>query len=317
MRRSYYIIVNPVARKGKAKTKQPVIEKFFASAAAQGEVERYILVQTEYPGHAIELARQAAISSWDVVVAAGGDGTGNEVINGLMLAKTSNTLLKTYLGLLPIGRGNDFSFGAGVSTDLAESLEQLTSGTAHPLDVGKITGGLFPEGRFFGNGIGVGFDTIVGLEAAKMKCFGGVTGYLLAAIKTLIIYPKPPQVTLTVTDGDHQNQEYTLEPAIVSVMNGKRMGGSFYMAPEGEVSDGLFNLCTTEHGSRLYLLKAMLMYAKGTQDGHHGTFMLTGTRFILSSSEGRLACHADGETICTDGTHLEVEIQPGALDLLK
>ncbi|MGB6607890.1 MAG: diacylglycerol kinase family protein, partial [Atribacterota bacterium] len=263
MNRYFTIILNPVADQGNAKKKIPLIKEFFSKNAAN-----FKIILTEEIGHATSIAESSAQIPDQVIVAAGGDGTSNEVINGLMFNSCkpeSSAIHKNRLqfGVLPIGRGNDFAFGAGVPSDLIESMRLLLDGTFYPMDVGLITGGDFPKGRYFGNGVGIGFDAIVGLEAAKMKHLHGAAPYIIAALKTLVMLPKAPTIEISYKD-----RKQILTPALISIMNGKRMGGAFFMAPDGDMSDGLLNLALTQQGTRISLLKAMMLYMKGEQSRH-------------------------------------------------
>jgi diacylglycerol kinase (ATP) len=310
MIKNFIIILNPTAGKGYAEKSIPTIKTFMESHALN-----YRLIITEKPGHAITLATDSLSEPNTAVIAAGGDGTCNEVINGLMAyrdaaGKSAKKQIPTF-GVLPIGRGNDFAYGAGLPNTLEESLELLTEPHIHPLDIGLIKGGDYPEGRFFGNGIGVGFDTKVGLEAEKMKHIHGAAGYALGAIKTLITYPKAPILKIT-----YNNNTITEEPALVSIMNGKRMGGAFLMAPEGINHDGLLNICMTKQGSRIKLLKAMLHYIKGTQAILDDTKTDTAVSYHLLAVEGDLAVHADGEIICIAGKELSVSCNKHALHFI-
>lgn len=307
MIKNFIIILNPTAGKGYAEKSIPAIKTFMESHALN-----YRLIITEKPGHAITLAAENLSEPETAVIAAGGDGTCNEVINGLMAyreipGKTTSDPIPTF-GVLPIGRGNDFAYGAGLPNSLDENLVLLLEPHIKPLDIGLVKGGDYPNGRFFGNGIGVGFDTIVGLEAEKMKHIHGAAGYALGAIKTLITYPKAPVLEIT-----YNNKTITEEPALVSIMNGKRMGGAFFMAPEGINHDGLLNICMTKQGSRLKLLKAMLHYTKGTQSTLDDTKTDTAKSYHLLAVEGELAVHADGEIICIAGKELTVSCFKHAL----
>ena len=105
----YQVIVNPSAGRGSAGRCIPLIEQSMQALSL-----KYNLVQTQRPGHAIELAHQAALDHADVVVAAGGDGTSNEVINGLMQARNEGSGQQVAMGVLAIGRGNDFAYSMGV-----------------------------------------------------------------------------------------------------------------------------------------------------------------------------------------------------------
>jgi len=311
MNRYFTIILNPVADQGNAKKKIPLIEEFFSKNATD-----FKIILTEKIGHATSITASSAQIPDQVIVAAGGDGTSNEVINGLMFNSPkpeSSSIHQNRLqfGVLPIGRGNDFAFGAGVPHDLAESMRLLLDGTFYPMDVGLITGGDFPKGRYFGNGVGIGFDAIVGLEAAKMKHLHGAAPYIIGAFKTLVMLPKAPTIEISYKD-----RKQILSPALVSIMNGKRMGGAFFMAPDGDMSDGLLNLTITHQGTRISLLKAMMLYMKGKQSSHRGTFTDSAEKFSLKVLSGSMTAHADGETICVAGTALTVQIIPLALQII-
>jgi len=309
--RYFTIILNPIADQGNAKKKIPLIEEFFLKNSTD-----FKIVLTEGIGHATSIAASSAQIPDQVIVAAGGDGTSNEVINGLMFNSRkpeSSSIHQNRLkfGVLPIGRGNDFAFGAGVPRDLTESMRLLLDGTFYPMDVGLITGGDFPKGRYFGNGVGIGFDAIVGLEAAKMKHLHGAAPYIIVALKTLVMLPKAPTVEISYKD-----RKQILTPALISIMNGKRMGGAFFMAPDGNMSDGLLNLTITHQGTRISLLKVMMLYMKGKQSSHHGTLTDSAEKFSLKALSGSMTAHADGETICVAGTALTVQIIPSALQLI-
>jgi YegS/Rv2252/BmrU family lipid kinase len=314
MAKTVLVIFNSTAGKSKAHTYLPEISTKLEQAKEQSLISEYEIIETEYVGHAAEIAQQSC-GKFDIICASGGDGTVNEVVNGMM--KSDREEHSSCLTVLPVGRGNDFSFGAGLPKEISESLKFLTTKNPLPLDVGLITGGDYPQGRYFANGIGVGFDTIVGLEAAKMKLFRGAGGYAAAAIKTLIANPRAPRITLTLTDAAGNISRSAAQPALISVMNGRRMGGAFFMAPDGNISDGLLNLCMTEQGPRRSLLRAMLHYAKGTQDRHAGTRMDTAVHLHILAPEGGLVCHADGETICENGNELSIQIFPAALRLIR
>lgn len=88
------------------------------------------------------------------------------------------------------------------------------------------------------------------------------------------------------------------------------------MAPDGDMSDGLLNLSITHQGTRISLLKAMMLYMKGEQSRHRGTFTDSAEKFSLKALSGSMTVHADGETICVAGTALRVQIIPSALQLI-
>ncbi|MDA3957074.1 diacylglycerol kinase family protein [Oceanispirochaeta sp.] len=297
------IIFNPSAGKGAALRKLPQVEAFFKK-----EEINYTLKYTESAGHAIELASASAREPDTAIIAAGGDGTCNEVLNGLMNGKGDATPL---FGVLPMGRGNDFSYGGHVPARLEEALEVIKKGNSSPLDLGIIKGGDYPEGRYFGNGVGVGFDTIVGLEAAKMPHVHDAFAYVIGTLKTLIKFSASPEVEL------QYKGEKTVRRAIqVSIMNGNRMGGLFYMAPEAVNNDGLLDLCMVDHLTRFKLLKTIVHYTKGTQRGLPGITMDQADHFLMKALKGGFVVHADGETICKDGKKLEISCIPSPIRII-
>ncbi len=304
--KKYHLIVNPIAGRGAAKKLIPEITSRLDSLGVN-----YDLDLTEYKGHGIELAREAGMNGYYAVVAVGGDGTANEIINGLMIAGKEGKLMSG-MAVLPVGRGNDFSFGMGIPQDVDAALELLVEGKTCKIDIGLVKGGDYPEGRYFGNGVGIGFDTIVGFEAAKLPAYiSGVPAYLIAALKTIFLYFKAPKLRLEIDD-DVLEQPCLL----VSLMNGRRMGGSFMMAPESSHDDGLLDLCIAHQVSRLKVFGLFPKVMGGIQKDHPAIKMPSARFVRVEALTGSLPVHADGETICEAGQSLEIEILPRQLDLI-
>ncbi len=303
--RKFYVIVNPVSGRGAGERAIPRLEESFRAHTLE-----YTLVRTERPWHAAELAQNASAAGFDVVVAVGGDGTANEVLNGLLLAKDASGGCAT-MGVVSVGRGNDFAFGMGIPHDLEAGCRVLATGTPRTIDVGRVSGGDFPQGRYFGNGVGIGFDTIVGFEAQKLKHLHGFTAYLIGALKTISLYFRAPLVRIGL-------DERTIEQRalLVSIMNGRRMGGGFFMAPNGKPDDGAFDLCVAGQIGRLGVLGLMPRFMKGTQGTHPAIKMERARRVTVVARDGSLPAHADGETLCEAGSELRVDILPGRLEIL-
>jgi YegS/Rv2252/BmrU family lipid kinase len=294
----HYIIVNPTAGRGAAGKAIPEIEDKLKSLNIE-----FALVQTEYPGHGIDLAADAVSKGYTCIVAVGGDGTSNEVINGMMQT-ADQAPVETKFAVLPVGRGNDFSYGMGVPQDLDTAYQNLVRGETRLIDVGFVKGGDYPEGRYFGNGIGIGFDTVVGFESLKLPSFiHGTPAYLIAALKTIFLYFNAPLLRIDI-DGESIEQPCLL----VSVMNGRRMGGSFVFAPDSKADDGLLNLCIVRQVTRLQVLGLMPKVMSGTQSEHEAVSMPSGKNINIEAISGTLPVHADGETICEAGKKLEVTI---------
>lgn len=299
------LIVNPTAGKGAAGRMLPQIQELLRQA--QGD---YDLQQTERPGHAIELAQQAAREGCQVVAAVGGDGTLNEVINGLMAVRAAGGPIPT-LGIMPVGRGNDFAFSMGVDMDLAAGCYALTNGGRRRIDIGKLTGGFFPEGRYFGNGIGIGFDAMVNYEAARMRFLSGFSNYFAAMLKSLIVHFKAPLVEI-----DCDGQTTTRRTMMISVMNGRRLGGGFLVAPNGQADDGLFDVSIIRSLSRPAAFGLIPRFINGTQLSHPAVQFSRVRRLRVRAIEGYLPAHGDGEMFSLNGSQLEIEIIPDTLELI-
>jgi YegS/Rv2252/BmrU family lipid kinase len=301
----YKIILNPTSGRGTAEEAVPDLDRFLREHNMD-----FDLVLTERPEHAIELAKQAALDGFDVVVVAGGDGTANEVINGLMLAKQAGAD-GVAMGVIAIGRGNDFAFGVKVPPGLDEGCRVLVEDFRTSMDVGLVTGGLYPDGRYFGNGVGIGFDAVVGFEALKMTRLHGFFSYIVAAIKTIFLYYQAPLVRIEF-DGQTMDK-YTL---MVSIMNGRRMGGGFMMAPESAIDDGLLDLCIAEQVSKARIFALIPRFMAGTQASQPSIQTGRTRNIVITALEGSLPAHADGETLCTEGEQLSVEILPRQIEII-
>ena len=153
---NYRFIVNPTSGRGAGERAIPEIRKY---CNLQG-IE-YDIVRTERTQHAISLTRDAINEKKEVIVAVGGDGTANEVINGLMYAQIDSAN-NAVMGVLGVGRGNDFAYGLGIPSGITDGFDILIRNQYKHVDVGHVAGGLFPQGRYFGNGVGIGFDAVVG-----------------------------------------------------------------------------------------------------------------------------------------------------------
>ncbi len=300
----YKVILNPASGRGEGGASLPQIEASLNNLGLNFET-----ILTEGPWHAAELAQQAVIGGYDVVVAAGGDGTANEVLNGLMLAKEAG--FGAVMGVLPVGQGNDFAFSMGIPTELGAACQALAHAHRKRIDIGRVTGGLRPEGRFFGNGVGIGFDAVVGFEALKLKRLHGFPAYLVAALKTIFLFFKAPQVRVELDD-----EVITLPALMVSIMNGRRMGGGFMMAPHGDPEDGHLDLCIAREVGRLQIFALILRFMKGDQGDHPAVVFKRAAKISVTALKGMLPAHADGETVSEEKTQLAIELLPGQLELL-
>ena len=300
----YLIIANPNAGHGKGAHAIPEIERELAKLGLD-----FDLVRTERVGHGISLARQAAIAGYEVIVAAGGDGTVNEVLNGLMEARPVSEN-RPALGVLCCGRGNDFAPCINIPEDLPAAFQVLKDDHRRMIDIGRVKGGNFPQGRYFANNVGVGFDAIGTIEVAKLPEWG-MLSFLIAILKTIFLFYKGPTVRL-----DYDDQTLTTSTLMLLTMNGKRMGTGFRMAPDSKPDDGLFDLVIVRQVSRMRIFSLIPHFMKGTQGSQPEVRTLRAARVAITALNGALPSQSDGEIICVDGTRLDIELLPRRLEVV-
>ncbi len=305
MTNPYRIILNPTAGNGNGLRALPQIEQLLNQHGVS-----YDLVRTERIGHGIEITRQAVKDGFKAVVAAGGDGTVNEVINGLMQCKLEGLSLPP-LGVLCVGRGNDFAGSMGIPTDLEGGVQALVDDHHRTIDIGKVSGGMVPGGRYFGNCVGVGFDAITTIEVHKLPRWGGFVGFMVAVLKTVFLYNKAPMATTVYDD-----KTLTQRSLLISIMNGRRLGGGFLMAPHSEPDDGLFDLCIAEQMSSFEVIKMIPHFTRGDQATQAAIKTGQAAKISITAQDGPLPAQTDGEIISEDGTHLEVEVLPRQLEII-
>jgi YegS/Rv2252/BmrU family lipid kinase len=299
----YKVIFNPESNKGANVPLFPEIEKELQTQGLDFDI-----FLTDHPWHAAELAQSAKEEGYDVVVAGGGDGTSNEVINGIMLARENGA--DVTMGTIPIGRGNDFNYGINNPEDWRESVAVLAAGKTRMVDVGHLSGGLYPEGRYFGNQIGIGFDSVVGFLAAEQR-ITGFPGYLIAAIRTMWIYHPAPVLKFTLDD-----EEFEQPCLMLTMMNGSRAGGGFMIAPHHVIDDGLFDVCRADSIPRPKIFPLLFRFIQGTQFGHPAIHYHKASQVEVTAVSGSIPAHADGETICTEGESLSIRMLPQALRVI-
>ncbi len=291
---THLVIANPTAGRWLALKETPRAARLLREHNIS-----FDLVYTAQPQHAVSLTRQGVRAGYEVIVALGGDGTANEVLNGLVQARRAGEG-EAALGFLCIGTGNDFAYGVGAPLDLEGGVEALARGRTRVIDVGEVVGV-----RCFGNGIGIGFDAVVNMFSDRITWLRGHPVYLLAVLRTILFYYRAPQTRIE-GDGFHLEQPTLM----VSVMNGRRMGGGFLMAPEARPDDGLFDLCVGAQMGRLRMLSLVPHFIRGTQAGRPRIATGRSPHVRIEVMGKGQVVHADGETIATEARELEVRLLP-------
>jgi diacylglycerol kinase (ATP) len=279
------VIVNPVAGAYSTRRKWPRINKLLKHIGLSFDYE-----YTEGVGHAIELARVAASDGYRYVVAVGGDGTVNEVANGILHSTSSSN---TSLGVVSTGTGSDFARSVGIPRDYTVACSFLTSSRRLLIDVGVVEYKSKGQSlqRFFINAAGVGFDAAVVKATERLpKYFGGTIPYVAGLLRTLSGYQNKSVVV-------HLGNKVEVKRILsVVVANGCYFGGGMYMAPQAKLNDSLLDVMTVGDIGKFELLKALPMVYKGTHISHPKVRMEKATHIIIESSE-RFLVHADGELL--------------------
>ena len=164
------VILNPVSGRGAGQRTAEVIRHTLTEAKATFEI-----VETTEPLSAVAQAAQAVREGWDIIAVAGGDGTGNEVLNGIVEASLGTPAWEagepaaSAMGLIPIGTGNDFAWCMGVPIgDVAAACRVLAAGKTRVVDVGRVEDEL-GNVRYFCNNFGAGFDAATTVESYKLR----------------------------------------------------------------------------------------------------------------------------------------------------
>ena len=279
------VIINPAAGAYSTYRKWPRIKQLLTHIGLSFEYQH-----TEGMGHAIELAQEAANDGFDFLVAVGGDGTVNEVANGIVTSSGSG---RTRLGVVNTGTGSDFVRSLHIPRDYAHACPFLHSQQRLLIDVGFVEyyKDDKPSKRFFLNAAGVGFDAEVAEERLKLpRFFKGTLPYVYGLMKKLLGY-KNKTVQLSV-DGREEEQRVLS----VVVANGCFFGGGMNVAPQAELADGLLDVLTVGDFGKLELLRAFPTIYKGTHINHPKVRMEKSTKVTVDSQE-RLLVHADGEIL--------------------
>lgn len=243
------LIVNPMAKRGKG---LKLVEKA-KKHLFENKVD-YKIHLTEFSKHATEIAYDLVINGADNIVSCGGDGTLNEVVNGIMKAKAelakSGKVSNVKLGLLPCGTGNDFMRSADMPIDIIKATSLLINGTAKPADIISIDGHF--EICFACQGIDA--EMVKMVNASRRKTTLSYLKKLLKCVFMNFSY----DFTINI-DSD----EFKKHGLIVAVLNGGKIASGMQMCPPAKIDDGYFDVVIIEHISIVKSLQTLYFMYKG------------------------------------------------------
>lgn len=272
------VILNPTSDRGRA-----IEAKTHIQTAGQQYGQLDVAV-TERPNHATDLARRAADAGYDMVVAAGGDGTIHEIVNGLVFGDKADTVL----GVIPIGSGNDFAFALGISKEIKTAVSRLFTQKPQIIDLARIEDN---KGRYtiVNNGIGIGFDATIAVESRNITRLHGFPMYMLATLRTIAFYYNTPRCELHFDD-----ERLTQEILLLAVGVGPRAGGGFLLTPDAKLNDAMLDSCLINPVGRLTMLGMLLKVMKGRHGTHSAVSMRRHRRLVIRANMP-LPIHTDGE----------------------
>ena len=285
MKRKYAIIVNPVAGRGRTSKRLPLLKEITDQT---GHTFDYYF--TKEPLHASRIADKIH-REYDAVIAYGGDGTANEVMNGL--AGTT-----TPFGIIPDGTGNDFAKSLSVTRNLRKAVDIIVNYNYRLMDLGTI------GNRIFLNGVGIGFDGFVNYRNKKMKLLKGTLSYLYAILSSLTLWRAIP-IHLEI-DGKKIGKSLSY---LIAIGNGSSAGGGFKLTPDASIHDSVFDICHIGDISVWKILINFVRLINGTIDVVKEVTIRKGKN-IRITSDVPLPIHFDGELYDIYPREIDISIVP-------
>jgi YegS/Rv2252/BmrU family lipid kinase len=295
-RDGWAFIVNPVAGNGYGAVCGVAAKEMMERHGVTGEI-----ALTRSKGHATELASSLADRGFPIIVGVGGDGTLSEIAQSLAGRKGVT------FGAVAAGTGNDFIHILGFPDRFAdEQWRVLFEAETLAMDVGRC------NGKYFINGMGLGFDAQVAFENYHMENGGEVRGgskskYLWHIVKNILLYRERP---MRVTMGGRTEERRSF---LNTIANGRRLAGGLQVTPRAIANDGLLDYCSTDPLSVPMRLRELVAVTKQTHVGRPEVHYVQ-TDEITFEFDSEVPAHLDGELIFS--TRFQVDVLPGALRMI-
>ncbi|HGE71355.1 TPA: diacylglycerol kinase family lipid kinase [Candidatus Poribacteria bacterium] len=283
-------IVNPSAGHGNYKHVIHDIESVFSRSHFS-----YDITILSCKGEATLIAKESA-DNYSAIIAVGGDGTINEVLNGLI---GTNAIL----GIIPAGTGNGIAREFGLPLKVKEACKIILNGHTKWIDVGNA------GGRYFMGCAGTGFDALIAKFAGELRGpFRGIWVYFFAGLIVFHRY-KPKLVNITI------NSELSLEvkPLLIAIANTKRYGGRALITPQASPDDGLFDICIIKSMNMISLAFNLPKLFKGTHTNLPQVKIHKAENVFIQANEP-IPFHIDGESL-DSCCSIQFNIMPKAIRL--
>lgn len=301
----WLVIINPNAGKGKGKKDSNRIQGLLTRASFD-----YSIRFTDYKGHAVTHTLEGISQGYRRIIIVGGDGTLNEVVNGVFLSKACKPEEVT-LGLIPVGTGNDWGRMFGISLNYESAIETIKAGKTMLHDIGYVS---FYEGeekheRYFINIAGLGFQSVVVRRSnhQKEKGRGGKMIYFYSLLRTLLTY-RNAAAEITIDD-----ERINADVFSVNIGNGRYSGGGMSQTPDALPDDGLLDVTIINNMGKIEIIRNLKLLYDGTILSHP---KIDGYRCrkMAVTSKSLLYADADGETL--GHTPVEFTIIPSGLRII-
>jgi diacylglycerol kinase (ATP) len=287
------LIINPVAGRGAVGANLPFVRSAFAAHGIHD------IFESTAPGDEQHLAARALLDGVQTIVAVGGDGTCGRIANAILESGA-----QCRLAVVPAGTGNDFAKTLGVNRFAPEQIADLVGrGDAKQIDVGVA------DGHYFLNSCGFGFDASVLESTSRVRFLKGDAVYIYSALRQLFTY-RGVEVSVSGARGVKSGSML-----MVTVSNGRWLGGAFKIAPQASVLDGKLDACFLGDSNVVQRLKLFLGAMRGTHIGMPSV-TAAGVQELTLTFPDRPLMEIDGELRRAQSPTVNVKCVPRALSVV-
>ena len=301
----WFAIVNPNAGNGKGRKDWTRISDILA----KNDI-RFNVKTTQRKGQATEFTRELIADGWRKIISIGGDGTLNEIVNGIFTQNNCPTTEMT-LSLIPIGTGNDWGRMFGIPLVYEGAVQVIKEGKLMSHDIGVIDyfNGEEKAKTYFINIAGLGFEAVVVRKTNKQKDNGmsNKAIYFYNLLSSLVTYRNTP-VNITIDEKTSKAKVFS-----INVGNGRYCGGGMRQTPDALPDDGLFDITVIKEMGKIEIVKSLQLLYDGTIMSHP---KVDGYRSnnLKVTSDSLLYIEADGESL--GHTPVEFSIIPSAVNII-
>lgn len=306
------MILNPYANRWKSGRSVDEAQQALKDAGVTCQT-----VLTERPDHGIELAERAVREGYSTIIAAGGDGSINEVVNGIARACLENHHPLPVLGLMPLGSANDLVANLNLPLDLVSAARTIAQGKVRKIDLCTVSfaahsGEAFSPLRYFVNNSAIGLEPTITFIQQDITWLHGPMRYLLA---TVIGVLRKPQWKMRLT---WEGGEFEGSATLVTTGNNKRTGGLFFMTPHADPFDGLLTFVYGFMPTRRQILALLPRTMKPGAGSYveHPAIHEVHASWLRISTERPTPIHTDGEIQAEAVQEVEYRIIPQILPLI-